>query len=40
MIEEYATPEIEILPLDEILTALNSGDLGEDEMEPTDPFDW
>ena len=39
MIEEYVTPEIEILPLDEILTARNSGD--EDEMEPVNPFaDW
>ena len=36
---EYTTPMVEIIEIDELLTAGVSPSLGENEMEPTDP-DW
>lgn len=36
---EYVSPELEIMEIPEILTANDSGELGEDEL-PFSPFDW
>ena len=37
---EYVTPEIELIPIDEILTAAASGNLDDDELPFIPGEDW
>ena len=40
MIEDYVPPELELIPIDEILTAGSSGNYDEDELPLVPGNDW